>query len=189
VPGVCGDVLGTVTFSRLSARHRVAAWVRLLALTAAYPERAFAAVTVGRARSGAPDGTSATIARIPPVSSDVALGHLATLVDLWDRGMREPLPIACLSSAAYAHAAAAGVNAVAAGRRAWESSWNRAREDVELEHQLVLGGVLTFAELLDEPPRDDEAGEGWDAAETTRFGRLARRLWDGPLACEEVADQ
>jgi exodeoxyribonuclease V gamma subunit len=189
VPGVRGDVLGLVTFSRVSARHRVGAWVRLLALSAAHPERHFSAVTIGRARSGAPDGASATIARIPAVDHDEALRHLETLVDLWERGMREPLPIACESSAAYAAAAGAGANAAAAGRRAWESAWNFPKEDAELEHQLVFGGILAFDELLEAPPRPDEAGDGWDAAETTRFGRLALRLWDGALACEAVVDQ
>ena len=195
VPGLCGDVLRTVTFSRVNARHRLAAWVRLLALTAAHPVRPLEAVTLGRARSGAPDGASVTIVRIPPLGSDAAsrrtraLAHLAMLVDLWDRGMREPLPMACLSSGAYGSAAAAGRNAEAAARRAWESTWKYPREDAELEHQLVLGGVRTFAELLAEPPRGDEAGAGWDAAQTTRFGRYARRLWDGLLACEEVVDR
>jgi exodeoxyribonuclease V gamma subunit len=189
VPGVRGDVLATVTFSRVRARQRLAAWVRLLALTAAYPERRFESVTVGRARAGAPEGASATIARIPALERDAALGHLATLVDLWERGMREPLPVACQSSGAYAQAAAAGANAVAAGRREWESGWRYPKEDADLEHRLVFGGVLAFADLLAAAPRADEAGEGWDADETTRFGRLARRIWDGALQCEEVVDQ
>lgn len=189
VPGVRGDVLGNVTYSRVSARHRVGAWVRLLALSAAYPERRFSSVTVGRARSGAPDTASATIARIPPVDRDEALAHLGTLVDLWDRGMREPLPIACEASAAYARAASAGENPVTAAAKAWESGWNFPREDAELEHQLVFGGVLAFAELLEDGPRPDERGDGWDETDTTRFGRLARRLWAGALACEEVVDQ
>jgi exodeoxyribonuclease V gamma subunit len=186
VPGVCGDVLRTVTYSRVSARHRLAAWVRLLALTAARPERSFQAATVGRARSGAPDGTSVTIVRIPPLSAETAREHLATLVDLYDRGMREPLPLACVTSAAYAAAAAAGDNARAAARKAWESDWSFPREDAEPEHQLVLGGVLAFDDLLAEPPRPDEA---WDETETTRFGRYARRLWAGPLASEVLDDR
>src|SRR5262249_26477997 len=151
-----------------------------------HPGRGFSAMTVGRARSGAPDEASATIARIPPIAGDEALAHLATLVDLWERGMREPLPIACEASAAYARALAAGQSAVTAGAKTWESGWNFPREDADLEHQLVLGGVLTFAELLDTRPREDESGTGWADDETTRFGRLARRLWDGALACEEV---
>ena len=189
VPSVRGDVLGNVTYSRVSARHRVGAWVRLLALSAAYPERRFSSVTVGRARSGAPDTASATIARIPSVDRAEALAHLGTLVDLWDRGMREPLPIACEASAAYARAASAGENPVTAAAKAWESGWNFPREDAELEHQLVFAGALAFADLLEEGPRADERGDGWDETDTTRFGRLARRLWAGALACEEVVDQ
>jgi hypothetical protein len=100
--------------------------------------------------------------------------------------MREPLPLSCLTSAAYADAALAGGDAVAAARDAWTSAWNFGKEDQEPEHQLVLGGVRTLDELLDEPPRPDEEGDGWDVTETTRFGRLARRMWDGLLAHEEI---
>ena len=111
VPGVYGDVLRTVTYSRVNARHRLQAYVRWLALTAAHPDRAFAAVTVGQARRGASDSATITIARIPPladhpaVRAERAREPLATLIDLYDRGMREPLPLACMTSAAYAAAA------------------------------------------------------------------------------------
>jgi exodeoxyribonuclease V gamma subunit len=189
VPGVCGEVVRAVTYSRVNARHRLAAWVRLLALTAAHPEGAFAAATVGQARSGAADGTRVTIARIPALTTDEALAHLVTLVDLYDRGMREPLPLACMASAAYAEAKTAGKDAEAAGRRAWESGWNFPKEDAEHEHQLVLGRVLTFDEWTEEPPRADETGDGWDESETTRFGRYARRLWQGLEGREVLVDR
>jgi exodeoxyribonuclease V gamma subunit len=188
VPGVAGDLVRTVSYSRLSAKHRAAAWVRLLSLTAAYPERPFAAAAIGRG----PRDASVAIARIGPLGDDArsrretALGHLATLIDLYDRGMREPLPLYGLTSAAYAEAALAGGDAVAAARDAWTSAWNFGKEDQEPEHQLVLGGVRSLDELLDERPRPDEEGEGWDVTATTRFGRLARRMWDGLLAHEEI---
>jgi hypothetical protein len=91
-----------------------------------------------------------------------------------------------MASAAYAEAAAAGADATAAAGKAWTSEWNRDREDREPEHQLVLGGVRRFDDLLDEPPGSDEEGEGWEVTETTRLGRLARRMWAGLLAHEEV---
>ena len=53
----------------------------------------------------------------------------------------------------------------------------------------MLGGVRTFAELLEQPPHADEQGDGWDPAERTRFGRYARRMWDGLLSCERLTDR
>jgi hypothetical protein len=103
--------------------------------------------------------------------------------------MREPLPLYSATSAAYADAAAGGHNAAAAARKAWKSEWNFDKEDKELEHQFVLGGVLDFDDLLLGAPRTDEAGDGWNMSEATRFGRCARRLWDGLLTVEELASR
>jgi exodeoxyribonuclease V gamma subunit len=188
VSGVAGDVLRAVSYSRLSAKHRLAAWVRLLALTAAYPERPFTAATIGRGERDAP----VAVARIRPLGADAAarretaLARLVTFVDLFERGMREPLPLYCMSSAAFAEAAAAGRDPAAAARKAWTSEWNYDKEDKEPEHQLVLGGVRNFDDLLAEPPGSGEEGHGWEVTETSRLGRLARRMWDGLLAHEEI---
>ena len=195
VPGVYGDVLRTVTYSRVNARHRLQAYVRWLALTAAHPERAFTAVTVGQARRGASDSATITIARIPPladhpaVRAERAREPLATLIDLYDRGMREPLPLACMTSAAYAAAAHHGGDAEKAARNEWESGWAFPKEDAELEHQLVRGDISSFDELTAEPPGADEQGDGWDDAETTRFGRYSVRLWSGLLQTEAVFER
>ena len=188
VAAVPGDVLLQSTYSRVSARHRLVSWARLLAATASHPDLAFSATTIGRASGDA----RVMVAVIEPLGADadtrrrVALEHLTALVDLYDRGMREPLPLYCLSSHAYAEAVASGRDPVVAARGAWTSEWNFRKEDVALEHQLVLDGVRRFDELLSEPPRADEQGPGWEPAETTRFGRYARRLWDGLLHCEKV---
>ncbi|MFP5361180.1 MAG: exodeoxyribonuclease V subunit gamma [Thermoleophilia bacterium] len=193
--GVRGDVVATVTYSRVSPRHRLAAWVRLLALTASHPQRPFEAVTIGRARSGADDAARVTVARIPVLGGDAAARRerasrtLKRLIDVYDRALREPLPIACMTSAAYADAARRGTSPVAAARRAWESTWNSDREDREPDHLLVLGGERTIEQLLAQRPRADEQGDGWEAAEETRLGRYARRIWDDLLAREQVVER
>jgi exodeoxyribonuclease V gamma subunit len=170
VPGVCGFLLRSVTYSRVNAGHRLEAWVRFLALTAAHPERPFEAATVGRAMYGAGDGAVVTVARLPRLAPEVAIEQLAALVALYDAGMREPLPISCLTSFAYARATRIGGDAAKAAAKEWESGWNFPKEDQELEHQMVHGRVLTCEELLT----------------TTRFELYAQRLWAGMLDWEEV---
>jgi exodeoxyribonuclease V gamma subunit len=184
VPGVTGDRLLTAAFARVSPRSRIAAWVRLLALVVAHPGTEWEAVTVGRPQKpGAPDGAVLTVARIVAPPPETAQQYLAALLDLYDRGMREPLPLACRTSAAYAQAMAAGGDAEKAGKDAWESGWRFPQEDAEPEHRLVFGGEPTFTELLEEQARPDE---DWDDEEPSRFGRHARRLWAGPLTWEQV---
>jgi exodeoxyribonuclease V gamma subunit len=195
VPDVRGTLLLSVTFSRVGPKHRLAAWVRFLALTAAYPDRGYHAATVGRAPANG-RGSRVTVALIGAFEGEVearrklARHHLEELVELYDRGMRQPLPLYCRTSAAYAGASGSGqdaATAVKSAQSAWESSWAFDKEDKEPEHQLVLGGAAPFATLLEAAPLDDETGEGWAGDEATRFGRYARRLWDGLLACEDLA--
>jgi len=194
VAGVRGNVIHSVTYSKLGPAARLIAWLRLLALTAAWPDRPFEALTIGRSQSRRHTISKARIAPLGPdaesrrASADV---HLRRLVDLFDRGMREPLPLYCKTSAAWAAAAAAGEDAYRAAAGCWDSGHNGFNEDRDSEHVLVLGGPLTFDAMVERSgtPRDDEAGDGWVASESSRFGRCARRLWDGLLAHEEVADQ
>jgi exodeoxyribonuclease V gamma subunit len=175
VPGVLGSLLTTVTYSKVNPRHRLAAWVRLLALSAL--GGSFEAATIGRARSGSHHNARVTVARIAPLGREEALEELRVLVDLFDRGMREPLPLSCLTSAAFA----AGGDA----RGEWVSD-RFDKEDKEPEHQFAFGGVQSFTELREALPRDDER---WDPAEPTRFGQYALRLWAGLLAHETVTEQ
>ena len=130
--------------------------MRLLALTAAHPGRSFEAITVGRGTAGA-DGHHR---RADPEPLDVgeAREQLAIVLDLFDRGMLEPLPLYCATSAAWAQARRAGGDPARAAEAAWKSPWNFTKEDQEPEHTLVLGGVKTLEDLLEEPPR---AGEDW----------------------------
>jgi exodeoxyribonuclease V gamma subunit len=188
VTGVRGDLLLSTTFSRVSAKHRIAAWVRLLALSATWPERPFAAATVGRGQ-GRDDVRTAWVHPLGPegaARAAAAHAELAVVMDLYDRGMREPLPMFCQSSAAYADAAHRGQDGLAAAAKEWESEWNFEKEDRDAEHQMAFGGVLTLSEMIEMPPADGEGGDGWPESETSRFGRLSRRLWEGLLDREEV---
>ena len=180
-----GDVLLATTFSRVSAKHRIAAWARLLALTASAPERAFTAVTIGRA-GGRDDVRTAAVGPLgddPETRAQAALGQLQRLVDIYDRGMREPLPLFCQTSAAYAEAALSGQDAEEAARRAWESEWNFDHEDKDAEHQLAFGGVRSLPEMLRDAPRADET---WAPSESSRLGAYAVALWEGLLTREAV---
>ncbi len=88
---------------------------------AARPEQPFEARTVGRAREGARRST-VTVARIPPFPGDraarqgAACRHLAVVVDLYRRSMREPLPLYCRTSSAWAEAVRRGDDPVPRGR-------------------------------------------------------------------------
>ena len=194
VTGVCGDTIRAISYSRVRPRDRLRAWVKLLALSAARPERPFESVVIGRARADA-RWANVTAARIAPLAGDapwrqrIATEQLGLLIDLYERGMREPLPIACDTSAAYAQAVASGEDGPAAAREAWETVFRFDKEDRQPEHVLVHGDAVPLARLLEARPGDDEQGSGWDETETTRFGRYAMRLWRGLLAAETVSDR
>ena len=196
VPGVldrgpAGLLVRAVSYSRLAPKQRLAAWVRLLALTAAHPDRAVEAVTIGRFRFTGRRKGAVSVARLGPLAGDptarraAALAQLELLVDLFDRGLREPLPLYCKTSAAWAESAPA--SRAQACRAQWESQ-NDLGENRDPEHQLVLGGVVPFDDLLAAHSVAEE-GDGWAAGEPTRFGCYALRLWSGLLAAEEVYDR
>jgi len=73
----------------------------------------------------------------------------------------------------------------------WESNRDFKRENRENEHLLVLGGDLSFVEMVARSgvPGVEEAGGGVVPGEPSRFGLYARRLWDGLLEAEKVASQ
>lgn len=137
-----GDRLVRVMYSRLSAKHRLRAWVQLLALCAAAPGRAWTAETVGRAAAGRPPVTS----RLRGVPEPVALALLRLLAELYRSGLCAPLPFAARTSAEYSAARARGKDpalAVAAAQRVWTAAGGDGREIGECgdeAHQLAWGG-------------------------------------------------
>ncbi len=191
--GPAGLLVRAVNYSKLGPKHRLTAWVRFLALTAAHPDRVVEGVTIGKYRDGGRRHT-VSIASLPPLPGEpaarraAALAELELLVDLLDRGLCEPLPLYCKTSAAWAGSPPSKRDAACS--KLWDPTSDfGVSEAKEPEHQLVLGGVVPFTDLQLAPPGPDESGDGWVTGETSRFGRFARRLWGGLLTAEEVSDR
>ncbi len=187
VTGIRDDATGTVSYSSISAKHRLASWVRLLALSAGHPQTPWRALTVGKQRRGGGVVELAAFDGPPATRQATATTLLADLVALRAHGLREPLPMPCKTSAAWATSRRAKRHPEKAAARDWESNHRFPGEDADRSHQRAFGGVLRLDELLAIAPTDAESGPGWADDEATRLGRLARRLWDPILAQEAKA--
>ncbi len=180
VADVHDDAVVRTTFSRLAAKHRAAAWVRVLALAATERHQSWRALTIGRGRFNRPAWRSVLAAPTGAAAQEI----LRDLVALRDEGLAEPLPIAPAASAVYAE------------RRAQGATAEEAR--LAADHEFLGGpdGPKPYGEHTDrylryiwgptprldnmEPPSDPPDPTG----EPTRFGTLARRLWNPLLAAE-----
>ena len=194
VPQVRAGTVLQCSYSRLGPKHRLAAWVRFLALSADRPDVDVSALSVGKGvRTG-----SVAVSILDPLPAPAerrrasALARLVDIVDLYDRGMRGPLPMACNASAKWAEGRVDALDddgLLARASGAWASSSDIPGERDQAEHIFVRGRDCDFRVLLQTPARADEGGPGWAVDEPHRFGRLARRLWDPLLAHERLVDQ
>jgi exodeoxyribonuclease V gamma subunit len=181
-----GDTIGLVSYSSIKAKTRLAAYVRLVALTAAQPEVPWRAVLVcrlSRTKKNVEYCVLGPLADDPDGRAKAADAALARLLDLFDRGMRAPAPLYGETSERIAREVAAGKGPWGAAK-AWETDWLYPNDDLDPCHITVLGGVATFAELLDAAPEPDEVGEDWPAC-AERIVAWARRLWEPVIAIEE----
>lgn len=182
VPGVRGDTVAEVSFSSLSPKTRLALWVRLLAVSAARPDREWQTTGIGRARSGgklvrhrALDGPSEQRAA-------EATRLLGRLVALRQRGLCEPLPLPAKTGEAWASAVHRGQEP----RDAAAPCWAGGRFDGDADDPSAIriyGEGFAFDRLADLRPGPHEQGAGW-SDESSRLGRLARHLWDPVLVRE-----
>lgn len=186
--GPChGDTLVRAVYSRLAAKHRLRAWVLLLAAAAGEPGSLTRAVTVGRGPGG-----GARIAELQAPAHELAVSLLGQLAEVADQALREPLPLPLAASCAYGSARWDGQpvhDALAAARKEL-GTLDEARRGaggfdvVEPSHALVWGDGFSLDAIAGAATPRDLARWPQD---TTRFGALARTVWDALLDHETVA--
>ncbi|MDQ3457124.1 MAG: exodeoxyribonuclease V subunit gamma [Actinomycetota bacterium] len=170
VTGLHGRTVVGTSYSRLGPKHRLAAWVKLLALAATY-DGPWRAIATGRGRGRRPVWRSTLTPPGDPVAA------LRDLVDLRDDGLTRPLPLATGASAEYAERRHHGDTAAEALSGAETIFGGMFGDKTDRHLAYVYGSEPTLARLL---------GESGDATQPTRFGVLARRLWEPLLRAEAL---
>ncbi|MCO8276751.1 exodeoxyribonuclease V subunit gamma [Actinoplanes sp. TRM 88003] len=170
VGDVYDDTIVSVSFSRVSPKTRLRAWLNLLALTAGRPDQPWRSIVIGRGKRGRPAKST-----FGPIDAAVAGQLLADLVALADEGLREPVPLALKTSHAYARArlARADTESAYAKARAEWTKYDGVGESEDAEHEMVWGAEPALERLLADP---------------ARFDALAMRVWT-PLGRAEFAEQ
>ncbi len=186
VAGLHGASIVRVVYSRLGPKHRLRAWAQLLALAVGRPGQQWQAVTIGRGK-----GKGIKRSTLTAPAPDVAARVLGALVELRERGLCEPLPMAVDASHTYALRRELG-DAVDDARDAAAKDWLEGFEGAaDRHHVLAWGPEASFDVLIDRaigpvpPGRDPLAGPPSD--ERSLFGALARMVW-GPLIAAERTD-
>ncbi|WP_280422889.1 exodeoxyribonuclease V subunit gamma [Nocardia carnea] len=179
VADVRGDLLVRTTYSRVAPKHRLAAWVSVLAL-AVTEDRAWRAAVTGRGRFPTP----AWRAELTAPAADEASGILRTLVALREAGLAEPLPVPTATTAAYAEARFRRLPPeeamVAADREFGGGDKKRDfAEHTDRHLRYVWGPAPDLSRLA------ATAAPAGEPVETTRFGSIARRLWAPLLRAEQ----
>jgi exodeoxyribonuclease V gamma subunit len=187
VGGVRGDVLLSISYSRLGPKPRLHAWVQLVALTVAEPGRQWRAVTLGRGSRGRAPQCS----QLGPLPVATAATVLDELVALYRAGMRSPLPLPVKTSAEYAARRGRGNDPFEARKDAAQKwvSGQIPGEQADGEHVLVYGPGAPLTVLTDQQAGPGEGGPGWATDETDRFGLLAWRLWSRLLEAETTVQR
>ncbi len=180
--GTIGDLYGTTlvtaSYSTLAPKHRIAGWVRLLALCAHGVDAN--AMVIGRYNKGGKQ-----VALSPPADPTAVLTEL---LDIREAGLRTPLPLGPATSYAYAARRKSDSHDDAHDFvvNEWTSTsagaFRNPGENDEKSIGLVYGSDAPFSVWWDQPVPDSER---WIAEEPpNRFAQLALRVF-GPLIDHE----
>ena len=169
VPGVYGQRIVEVTYSKLDGRHLLEPWLALLVLSACHPGGDWTALVIGRGRRGHEPAR-----RLLGAPAD-AVAVLTDLVAIYDAGRREPLPLPAKTSYAWAEAR----HTAGFPERDAAAKWKWDRDEPAVQR---VWGPNAPLDVLLEPVR---AGEEFDG-ENTRLGAYAARLWSPLLRAERT---
>nr|WP_296775007.1 exodeoxyribonuclease V subunit gamma [Rhodococcus sp. (in: high G+C Gram-positive bacteria)] len=175
VTGIHGSTIARTSYSRLAPKHRLAAWVRVLAAAAQDGSTTWQAVTTGRG-PGRRAAWRSTITA-PPTALDL----LEKLVELRDLGLSSPLPIGPTASATYADRRFRGMSAdlaLDAAAKQWSEKFG---DSSDRSIGYLYGNASDFSIV-----RDAEFGLGlprW-GEESTAFGAVSCGLWCPLLGAE-----
>ena len=157
--GTVGQLFGhrllSVGYSALKGRQRLAVWIDLLALSAAFPDDHWTGHAVGKGSRGADGYVSGPV-------DHRALAWLRDLVDLYDQGRDRPLPIPVETALATA-SRRFGAPGARGALSAWESSDSSPvpGERDDAWHVRVYGERAPLQVLLD-AGLDDLAARLWE---------------------------
>ncbi|QIX25271.1 exodeoxyribonuclease V subunit gamma [Nocardioides sp. JQ2195] len=182
VSGIRGNRIVSVTYSSLRARQRLESWINLLTLSASRPDDHWIASAVGKGKAGPQHALAGPL-------DHRAVGWLRELVDLHDRGLREPLPLPLRTGLAYAEASVRSrmgdpKDPVEMAEREWRTDRDRALvipgEQDDAAHVRLFGDGAPIS-VLTVPPRADEDFND----EPHRLGQYAWRVWSPLLSGAE----
>ena len=178
IPNVYGERIVTVTYSWLGAKQRLQAWIQLLALTVTSPGTAWQAVTIGRGRRSL----------LGPIDERFARAALGDLLTLYDTGQDEPLPFAPATSAEYARIRFEDKSVTTLAARIqheWCVPKQRSERDADFARFASTYPESVDALLAPRATADDVRGT---MGEPSRFGSIARRVWQPLLMREELRE-
>ena len=174
VGGIHDGVIARASFSRLGVKQRMQGWIELLAVLADGRTPARGAAIIGRAIRG-----RRPVARAALLPPEDPIAVLRDLVDIFDVGMAQPLPVSPEASEIYARRRESGDTpdeAFDAAERRWSDRFGGSND----EAVRYCFGVVDFGSFATAMPAP--AGE-----EPTAFGAYSRRLWAPLLDAETVA--
>lgn len=163
VPRVHGNQVVSLSYSRLKPKQRLASWLDVLALSAAYPDESWTGHAIARSKAGPQR------ALVAPLDHR-AVDWLRSLVDLYDAGRARPLPMPLDTAYAWADARAKelrGMDIVPAeaAAKAWTTDpwndWGIKGEDDDPAHRRIWG-VGAPVEVLLEAGLPEVAWQLWE---------------------------